>query len=102
MRMTLDFTDARMSACHAYVGVRARIDDGPDTTVTIGADGSGIWTPPGTTLPCERPEIDKTQAWSVAVLLTGDEAQEPGTGAWDERRLAITYPLGRKRRTIMT
>jgi len=91
-----------MSACHCYVGVRARIDEGPETVVTIAPDGCRTAAPPGATLPCEAPELDQTQAWSVALFLTGDDKREPRGGAWHPGRKAITYSLSRQRRMMMT
>lgn len=101
MRLTVDFTTARVTSCHCYVGVRARVDDGPERIITITPDGCTIRQIEGQTLPCELPHIETNHAWSIAMLLTGQECSEPKTGSWDSDRRVITFPIGRSNRMMM-
>lgn len=101
MRLTIDFTDARITPCHCYVGVRARIDNGPERSITITPDGCTTMGVEGPTLPCGDPQIDQTHAWSIAMLLTGTETSVPRMGTWDGQRRVITFPVGRSTRVMM-
>lgn len=101
VRMTIDFTDARTTLCHSYVGVRARLNDDDEVLITIRPDGCEIGQSSETTVACDHPEIDMTQAEAVAMLLTGSEALQPRKGEWDKDRRCITYPLGKSRRIMM-
>jgi hypothetical protein len=94
MDLTLDFGDARETACHCYTGVMARIDTADWSQVTITPEGChhGLMDVPGTV--CHSPVVDGVQAWSVAMLLTGTEAASPvGEALWDPTSKRMVFPL---------
>ena len=101
MRMTLDFSAARITACHEYEGVVATIN-GHRRVVTVTADGCRFGQPAKDGIACGRPVLDHVQAWSVAMLVTGAEATEPRDGGeWDEVARTLTFVVGRTRRRML-
>ena len=94
MNLVLDFRDARETPCHCYTGVLARIGEGDARHITITPEGCHAGFVEGPTAPCERPVVDRTQAWSIAFLLTGSERASPsGEGLWDADARRMDFPM---------
>lgn len=94
MRMVLDFTHARQTACHSYTGVTARMDNGKPHVVTIMHDGCRSGSIGGETVACGTPEVDHDQAWSVAMLLTRRESVRPaGEPFWNPELRQMSFPM---------
>lgn len=82
--LVLDFTEARETPCHSYTGVLARVDAGEWVPITITPDGCRHGSVEGLSGACDDPHIDRVQAWTVAMLMTGRETAEPmSDGLWD-------------------
>lgn len=94
MQLIIDYSNARMTRCHSYVGITARIDDRPSRAITITHDGCYFGNAPDDGVTTESFSIDESQAWSVAMLLTGRETAKPIDGGFrDEETRTVAYAL---------
>jgi hypothetical protein len=94
MNLSLDFSNARETACHCYTGVRAKIDTGEERLITITPEGCRSGVMDGNTTPCEMPVVDRVQAWAIVLFLTGSQRISPaGDAFWDHAARRMDFPL---------
>lgn len=100
MKMTLDYSSVRITRCHTYVGVTARIDAGRPVAVTIGHEQCARGGSDMDAVPLDEAfQLDAEQVTMLALLMTGRESAKPiNDGFVDDMRKTIVYDLRSARR----